>query len=78
MATSGGLEGILRDFGFPVVICLWFMIRMEKRVDRLFVLFNSLLRAMHTLAISVDHNGGKAKPKLDVESIVNQGSGDNQ
>lgn len=26
---------ILKTFGFPIVICFWFMYRQDKRVDRL-------------------------------------------
>lgn len=27
------LIGILREFGFPIFVCLWFMWRMEKKTD---------------------------------------------
>lgn len=44
----------LREFGFPVIVALWFMLRLEKRVDRLFELMNSLMQATALLAKSVD------------------------
>lgn len=45
---------LLREFGFPVVVAVWFMWRLEKRMDRLFELLTALLLAVRLLAQSVD------------------------
>ena len=48
---------LIREFGFPIFVCLWFMIRLEKRVDRQTELLASLMQATAVLAKSVaDHN----------------------
>ena len=45
---------LLREFGFPVFVSVWFMWRLEKRVDRLFELMSSLMQATSLLAKSID------------------------
>ena len=45
---------LLREFGFPVFVAVWFMWRMEKRIDRLFELCTSLMKSVALLAKSVD------------------------
>lgn len=45
---------LLREFGFPVFVAVWFMWRLEKRVDRLFELMSALMQATSLLAKSVD------------------------
>ena len=45
---------LIREFGFPVFVAVWFMWRLEKRVDRLFELLTSLMQATALLAKSVD------------------------
>lgn len=45
---------LLREFGFPVFVSMWFMWRLEKRMDRLFELMTSLMQATALLAKSVD------------------------
>ncbi len=53
MTSDQGL-GLLREFGFPVFVACWFMWRMERRLDRLYELMNSLMQATALLAKSVD------------------------
>lgn len=50
---------LLREFGFPVFVAVWFMWRLERRVDRLFELMSSLMQATSLLAKSVDDLGGQ-------------------
>jgi hypothetical protein len=50
--------GLLREFGFPVFVACWFMWRMERRLDRLYELMNSLMQATALLAKSVDSIDG--------------------
>jgi hypothetical protein len=45
---------LLREFGFPVFVAIWFMWRLEKRVDRLFELMTAHMQATALLAKSVD------------------------
>lgn len=56
MSTYDQVVGLIREFGFPVFVVVWFMWRMEKRVDRLFELLTSLLQAMALLAKAIDHH----------------------
>jgi len=55
---------LLREFGFPVVVAMWFMWRLEKRMDRLFELLTALLVAIKLLAQSIDFHvlPGKTPP----------------
>jgi hypothetical protein len=63
---------LLREFGFPVVVAVWFMWRLEKRLDRLAELMTSLLMAIRLLAQSIDFHilppkvGGTPPPPEDV------------
>ena len=34
-STAVDLVGLLREFGFPIFVSVWFMWRLEKRMDRL-------------------------------------------
>lgn len=52
--TLDQVTSLLREFGFPVVVALWFMLRLEKRLDRLFELMTSHMQATALLAKSVD------------------------
>ena len=45
---------LLREFGFPVFVAVWFMWRLERRIDRLFELMTSHMQATALLAKAVD------------------------
>lgn len=45
---------LLREFGFPIFVCVWFMTRLEKRVDRMIELSQSHMQATALLAKTVD------------------------
>lgn len=47
--------GIIREFGFPVFVALWFMWRVEKRMDRFTDAIQNLLTAVTIMAKTVDH-----------------------
>lgn len=51
--------GALREFGFPVFVALWFMWRVEKRMDRFTEAIQNLLTAVTIMAKTVDgwHTG---------------------
>jgi hypothetical protein len=52
--TFDQVTGLLREFGFPVFVALWFMIRLERRVDRLSELLTSLMQATAIIAKAVE------------------------
>jgi hypothetical protein len=57
-ANSVGPEdavSIIREFGFPVFVALWFMWRVEKRFDRFTEALQNLLTAVTIMAKTVDH-----------------------
>lgn len=41
---------ILREFGFPIFVCLWFMWRVDKKIDGLLSQQQQLLLALVVLA----------------------------
>lgn len=63
--------GLLREFGFPVFVAVWFMWRLEKRVDRLFELMNSLMQATALLAKSVDSHIDATRANGAVPALTN-------
>lgn len=59
-ADASGVEvpdalGVLREFGFPIFVSLWFMWRVEKRMDRFTESIQNLLTAVTIMAKTVDH-----------------------
>lgn len=48
------LGDFLREFGFPALVALWFMFRLERRIDRTNTLLSNLLLATDLLSRSVD------------------------
>lgn len=53
-AGTGDWIGIIREFGFPVFVALWFMWRVEKRMDRFTDSIQNLLTAVTIMAKTVD------------------------
>lgn len=51
---SGEWE-IIRDLGFPVFVALYFMVRLERRMDRSIELLNNLMMATAIIGRSVDN-----------------------
>lgn len=70
MSTIDQITALLREFGFPVVVALWFMIRLEKRLDRQSELMASLMQAMAIIAKSVEprENGSRVTGSFPVVS----------
>jgi hypothetical protein len=52
--TFEQVMALLRDFGFPVFVALWFMMRLERRMDRLSELLSSLMHSVAILAKAVE------------------------
>ena len=46
--------GILREFGFPIFVCMWFMWRMEKKFDKSMEQQARLILAITILAQALD------------------------
>lgn len=62
-ATGSGSEpgtsltdvtGILREFGFPIFVSVWFMWRLERRMDAFTESINKLLTIVTIMSRSVD------------------------
>lgn len=51
---TGEIIAIIREFGFPVFVSLWFMWRVEKRMDRFTDAIQDLLTAVTIMAKTVD------------------------
>jgi hypothetical protein len=69
-ADAGGTTdavGLLREFGFPIFVSLWFMWRVEKRMDRFTDAIQQLLTAVTVMAKTVDDltPGGRASSHHD-------------
>jgi hypothetical protein len=53
-ASVDNTLGVIREFGFPVFVALWFMWRVEKRMDRFTEAIQNLLTAVTIMAKTVD------------------------
>lgn len=66
--NGGGLDaiGLLREFGFPTFVSLWFMWRVEKRMDRFMESIQNLLTAVTIMAKTVDdlHDDGRRHGRM--------------
>lgn len=51
---SSGTLAIIREFGFPVFVALWFMWRVEKRMDRFTDVVQNLLTTVTVMAKTID------------------------
>jgi hypothetical protein len=59
MGAGGDADGssalaIIREFGFPVFVALWFMWRVEKRMDRFTEVVQNLLTTVTIMAKTID------------------------
>jgi hypothetical protein len=55
-ATSQAVDilALLREFGFPIFVCVWFMWRLEKRIERFAASIEKLYAVNMVLAKAVD------------------------
>ncbi len=51
---TAGTLGLLREFGFPVFVAVWFMWRVEKRMDRFTDVVQNLLTTVTIMAKTID------------------------
>jgi len=71
-AGSGtDIVGLLREFGFPIFVSLWFMWRVEKRMDRFTDAIQNLLTAVTVMAKTVD-DWTPPPPRGSTNSEANQ------
>ena len=54
VTDSSGALAIVREFGFPVFVALWFMWRVEKRMDRFTEVVQNLLTTVTVMAKTID------------------------
>lgn len=64
------LVKLIEQHGITVVVLLWFMLRAEKRLDRLSQLIEGTMTAIAALAKSIDSidrelGNGHSQPQLD-------------
>lgn len=52
--SNASIVDLLREFGFPIFVSLWFMWRVEKRMDRFTDNIQNLLMAITVMAKTVD------------------------
>jgi hypothetical protein len=45
---------ILREFGFPILVCCWFMLRLEKRMDKISGRIHRLITVNTVLVKAID------------------------
>lgn len=61
-SNGGDMVGLLREFGFPILVSLWFMWRVEKRMERFTDAIQNLLTAITVMAKTVDNlSNGRAQ-----------------
>lgn len=53
-ADASGSLAVIREFGFPVFVALWFMWRVEKRMDRFTEVVQNLLTTITVMAKTID------------------------
>lgn len=52
--TLTDITGLLREFGFPIFVSVWFMWRLERRMDAFTESINKLLTIVTIMSRSVD------------------------
>jgi hypothetical protein len=52
--TATDVTGLLREFGFPIFVSLWFMWRLEKRLDAFTESIQKLLTVVTVMSKSID------------------------
>lgn len=63
--TATDITALLREFGFPIFVSLWFMWRLEKRLDAFTESIQRLLTVVTVMSKSIDElstNGSSAPP----------------
>lgn len=62
--TVTDVTGLLREFGFPIFVSLWFMWRLERRMDAFTESLNKLLTIVTIMSRFVDElSAGRTRTK---------------
>jgi hypothetical protein len=56
---------LLREFGFPIFVSVWFMWRVEKRMDRFTDTVQSLLLTVTVMAKTIDDLSSNKRPPTE-------------
>jgi hypothetical protein len=66
-STNGGVDAaaLLREFGFPIFVSVWFMWRIEKRMDRFTDAIQDLLLTVTVMAKTVDELPSNKRPPTE-------------
>jgi len=52
---------VIKDVGFPIAVCAWFMLRAEKRLDRIAGLISHMAATNAVIAKTLDIDDDTAK-----------------
>lgn len=73
--SASDITALLREFGFPIFVSLWFMWRLEKRLDAFTESIQKLLTVVTVMSKSIDETStptskvvGRIGPEKDVAS----------
>ncbi len=68
--TATDITGLLREFGFPIFVSLWFMWRLERRMDAFTESINKLLTIVTIMSRSVDElSMGRTRTKTGLGQV---------
>lgn len=66
--TLTDVTGLLREFGFPIFVSVWFMWRLERRMDAFTESINKLLTIVTIMSRSIDElSMGRTRTKTGLE-----------
>lgn len=55
-ATTADIVALVREFGFPIFVVIWFMWRMERRIDKYTEQIEKLYTIVTVLVKTIDGN----------------------
>jgi hypothetical protein len=61
--SASDITALLREFGFPIFVSLWFMWRLEKRLDAFTESIQKLLTVVTVMSKSIDEISTRPPPK---------------
>jgi len=67
MELTKEVATLLRDLGFPIFVCLWFMWRLEKRIDAIIKINSRMCRLVLVLARALDLPEDERRKLLDAD-----------
>lgn len=68
--TLTDVTGLLREFGFPIFVSVWFMWRLERRMDAFTESINKLLTIVTIMSKSVDElSAGRTRTRTGLGPV---------